>query len=89
MPAKIVSGYKENLPPLNPMNQKPWSERFKTILKKRLNLPVWEYRDEFIKTCSENQCVVLVGETGSGKTTQVSADLIRFGKDKFHTKLYT
>ncbi|XP_066927052.1 putative pre-mRNA-splicing factor ATP-dependent RNA helicase PRP1 [Clytia hemisphaerica] len=85
IPAKIVSGYKENLPPLNPMNQKPWSERFRTILKKRLNLPVWEYRDEFIKTCSENQCVVLVGETGSGKTTQIPQwclDLVMLGKRK-------
>jgi len=85
IPAKIVSGYKENLPPLNPMNQKPWSERFRTILKKRLNLPVWEYRDKFIKTCSENQCVVLVGETGSGKTTQIPQwclDLVMLGKRK-------
>ena len=68
----IVSGLKENLPVVNPLTQKPWSEKFKTILKKRLNLPVWEYRDEFIKVTRENQCVVLVGETGSGKTTQVS-----------------
>ena len=67
----VVSGLKENLPPMNPMNQKPWSDRFRQILKKRLLLPVWEYRDEFIKTCTDNQCVVLVGETGSGKTTQV------------------
>jgi len=67
----VVSALKENLPVVNPLTQKPWSDRFKNILKKRLLLPVWEYRDEFIKVTSENQCVVLVGETGSGKTTQV------------------
>ena len=72
----VISGLKDNLPPINPMNQKPWTDRFRQILKKRLALPVWEYRDEFIKTCTDNQCVVLVGETGSGKTTQVRYVLI-------------
>lgn len=67
----IITGLKENVPALNPFTQKPFSDRFQTILKKRLQLPVWEYRDEFIKLTTENQCLVLVGETGSGKTTQV------------------
>ena len=59
---------------MNPLNQKPWTDRFRQILNERLTLPVWEYRDKFIKTCTDNQCVVLVGETGSGKTTQVRND---------------
>ena len=66
-----MSGLKEGVPALNPFTQRPFSDRFKAILKKRLLLPVWEYRDEFIKITTKNQCVVLVGETGSGKTTQV------------------
>jgi len=81
----VVSGLKENLPPMNPLNQKPWSDRFRQILEKRLKLPVWEYRDKFIKTCTDNQCVVLVGETGSGKTTQIPQwclDLVMLGRKK-------
>lgn len=81
----VVSGLKEGVPKLNPFTQKPFSEKFQTILKKRLLLPVWEYRDEFIKVTSEHQCVVLVGETGSGKTTQIPQwclDLVLLGRRK-------
>ena len=44
---------------------------FWDILQKRKNLPVWEYYTKFIELVKTNQSVVLVGETGSGKTTQV------------------
>ena len=33
---------------------------------------MWDYYAEFMEMVKKNQCVVLVGETGSGKTTQVS-----------------
>ena len=73
-----MTGYKENLPKINPFTQKPFSDRFQTILKKRLLLPVWEYRNEFIKLTTTHQSLVLVGETGSGKTTQVSDHFLFF-----------
>jgi HrpA-like RNA helicase len=47
------------------------SFRYQEFLRKRITLPVWEYRAEFMKRLEENQCIVLVGETGSGKTTQI------------------
>ncbi|CEM12062.1 unnamed protein product [Vitrella brassicaformis CCMP3155] len=34
-------------------------------------LPIAEKRDEILKAVEENQVVILMGETGSGKTTQV------------------
>lgn len=34
-------------------------------------LPVWQAREDFIKMLHENQTTILVGETGSGKTTQI------------------
>ena len=37
----------------------------------RLDLPISIYRDELIKVVDESQVVVIVGETGSGKTTQL------------------
>lgn len=36
-----------------------------------MKLPVWEYKDTFMRLLDENQTIVLVGETGSGKTTQI------------------
>lgn len=45
--------------------------RYYEIFRKRIGLPVWEYRDKFFELLSNNQTIVLVGETGSGKTTQI------------------
>jgi len=81
----IMTGFKEKTPTINPFTQKPFSDKFQGILKKRLMLPVWEYRKEFIKLTTENQCLVLVGETGSGKTTQIPQwclDLVMMGRRK-------
>lgn len=45
--------------------------RYFELHKKRIQLPVFEYKDEFMSLLKNNQCIVLVGETGSGKTTQI------------------
>lgn len=50
----------------------PFTPRYWELYRKRTTLPVWEYKDKFIDTLNKNQCLVLVGETGSGKTTQVN-----------------
>lgn len=39
--------------------------------EQRRFLPVYGCRDELLQVIRENQVVVVVGETGSGKTTQV------------------
>jgi pre-mRNA-splicing factor ATP-dependent RNA helicase DHX15/PRP43 len=55
----------------NPYSSKPYSDRYYDILSKRKQLPVWEQKEEFLDLVRKNQVIVLVGETGSGKTTQV------------------
>lgn len=42
-----------------------------TITEQRKLLPVYDVREELLQVIRENQVVVIVGETGSGKTTQV------------------
>lgn len=37
----------------------------------RESLPIFSYRDELLQAVEDNQILVIVGETGSGKTTQV------------------
>ena len=55
----------------NPYTGVPYSDRYREILAKRMTLPVWEYKQRFLDTMATNPRMVLVGETGSGKTTQV------------------
>jgi HrpA-like RNA helicase len=57
---------------INPFTNLPHTPRYYEILKKRLQLPVWEYKERFNDILGRHQSFVLVGETGSGKTTQVS-----------------
>ncbi|EAS27961.1 pre-mRNA-splicing factor ATP-dependent RNA helicase PRP43 [Coccidioides immitis RS] len=56
---------------VNPFTGKPASERYFSILKTRRDLPVHAQRDEFLQLYQKSQILVFVGETGSGKTTQI------------------
>ncbi|XP_057530886.1 pre-mRNA-splicing factor ATP-dependent RNA helicase DEAH7 [Amaranthus tricolor] len=44
----------------------------KTMAEQRQYLPIYSVRDELLQVIRENQVVVVVGETGSGKTTQLT-----------------
>lgn len=65
---KLIDNSCDNL---NLFTRQPYSKRWHDIHKKRVNLPVWEYKETFLRLLDENQTLVLVGETGSGKTTQI------------------
>ncbi|KAF5843773.1 P-loop containing nucleoside triphosphate hydrolase protein [Dunaliella salina] len=56
--------------------------REKTIGQQRRSLPVYTIRDELMQVIRENQVVVVVGETGSGKTTQMTQYLNEEGYGK-------
>ncbi|XP_078446487.1 putative pre-mRNA-splicing factor ATP-dependent RNA helicase DEAH3 isoform X1 [Wolffia australiana] len=58
-------------PGTNRWSGRPYSQRYFDILEKRKTLPVWLQKDEFLETVRANQTLILVGETGSGKTTQI------------------
>ena len=55
----------------NPLTGQIFSPKYWDIYKKRMTLPVTEFKETFLKKLSANQIIVLVGETGSGKTTQI------------------
>ncbi|KIJ19482.1 hypothetical protein PAXINDRAFT_166638 [Paxillus involutus ATCC 200175] len=56
---------------LNPFTKLPHTPQYKKILDARRKLPVYTQMDEFYKMFNQNQIIVMVGETGSGKTTQI------------------
>lgn len=47
---------------VNPLTQGAYSQRYHTLYRKRITLPVFEYRTDFMRLLAENQCIVLVGE---------------------------
>src|SRR6187399_1276628 len=49
------------------------------------SLPVSARRDEIAAALSQNQVVIVSGETGSGKTTQLPKILLELGRGKAHT----
>lgn len=49
------------------------------IQKQRKSLPAYQVKDELMRVIAENQIVVVIGETGSGKTTQLSQFLVDQG----------
>ncbi|CAO4369194.1 hypothetical protein L5515_003602 [Caenorhabditis briggsae] len=67
---------------INPYNSQPYSNRYWTIWEKRSQLPVWEYKEKFMELLRTNQCITLVGETGSGKTTQIPQWAVEFMKQQ-------
>lgn len=48
----------------------------------RRSLPVYEYKSALLEAISEHQVMIIVGETGSGKTTQIPQYLIEDGYTK-------
>lgn len=50
-----------------------------TLLEQRQSLPIYKLKDELIKAVTENQILIVIGETGSGKTTQITQYLAEAG----------
>lgn len=51
----------------------------KSIKEQRESLPVYRLKPELLRAISENQILVVIGETGSGKTTQMTQYMAELG----------
>ncbi|KAJ1753853.1 hypothetical protein LPJ79_000140 [Coemansia sp. RSA 1821] len=54
----------------------------RTLKEVRESLPVYKYRDELLSAIEQFQVMIIVGETGSGKTTQITQYLREAGYTK-------
>ncbi|EKX74191.1 Helicase associated domain HA2 containing protein [Theileria equi strain WA] len=75
----------ETEPRTNRWTNLPYSNRYYEILEQRKRLPAWQARKNFVKLVKRNQILILVGETGSGKTTQMSQFALEAGLSGFRT----
>ncbi|PTD02861.1 ATP-dependent RNA helicase DHX29 [Fusarium culmorum] len=61
--------------------QKIWADKsstrkFQTMLQSRMQLPMWHFREQVLEAVDGNQVVIVCGETGCGKSTQVPSFLL-------------
>ena len=71
----------------NPFTGRVHSEKYLSILRTRRDLPVQAQRDEFLQLYQKSQILVFVGETGSGKTTQIPQFVLYDDKPQQEKKL--
>ncbi|KAK4483666.1 hypothetical protein RD792_010867 [Penstemon davidsonii] len=50
-----------------------------SLQEQRQSLPIYKLKNELVKAVQDNQVLVVIGETGSGKTTQVTQYLAEAG----------
>src|SRR6185312_1098240 len=50
-----------------------------TIIEQRESLPIYKLKEQLCQAVYDNQILVVIGETGSGKTTQITQYLAEMG----------
>ncbi len=56
--------------------QKSMTASYQRMLAIRMQLPMWAFKDEVLRAIEHNQVVIICGETGCGKSTQVPAFIL-------------
>ncbi|CAE6425567.1 unnamed protein product [Rhizoctonia solani] len=64
---------------LNGTASKKISQARQALLEERKQLPIWTGRRALVQAVKENDTLIVLGETGSGKTTQVPQFLLESG----------
>lgn len=52
------------------------SHKYQMMLQSRMQLPMWHFRQQVVDTVEQEQVVIICGETGCGKSTQVPSFLL-------------
>uniref|UniRef100_A0A6A7G1D3 RNA helicase n=3 Tax=Hirondellea gigas TaxID=1518452 RepID=A0A6A7G1D3_9CRUS len=62
-------------------------DKYETLQEVRKSLPIFLYREQLLEAVDKHQILILVGETGSGKTTQIPQYLHEHGYTKDGKKI--
>ena len=65
---------------INKYEKKSWRKQNSPELTYNYELPITDKKDEIIDFISKNQVLIISGETGSGKTTQIPKYCIAAGR---------
>ncbi|KAK7411357.1 hypothetical protein VNO78_02790 [Psophocarpus tetragonolobus] len=81
--ASVMEGDKFDYEEMKDSHEKSQAKSaFEALQEERKRLPMYPYRDELLKAVHDHQVLVIVGETGSGKTTQIPQYLHEAGYTK-------
>ena len=80
--SEIKSSYLDNLKKLKPSKGASDFSKSKSIKEQKEYLPVYSVRSELMNLINNNKIVIVVGETGSGKTTQLTQYMLEEGYGK-------
>lgn len=77
-PAKTVP--RENLGPNDQIAQ-AWMEKastpsFHQMMQGRMNLPIWDFKEQILTTLDTHRALIICSETGSGKSTQIPSFIL-------------
>ena len=65
------------------------SPLYNSMLQSRMTLPIWNFKSELLKSIETHQVVIICGETGCGKSTQVPAYILESElSEGRHCKIY-
>ena len=64
-----------------PMLRSLWTSKaltpsFQRMLAFRQGLPIWKFKDDLLEAIESNQAIIICGETGCGKSTQVPSFIL-------------
>ncbi len=77
--ASSAAADSSSTPSVNPLTGRTYTSKYYEIREKRMALPVFHFLDQLHEHLKKNQVVVVEGETGSGKTTQIPQFLVHAG----------
>ena len=67
----------------NPSNNIYFNKKNLSIKQQRESLPIFEYKNDIKNAILNNNIIIIIGETGSGKTTQITQYLVEWGFANF------